>query len=83
MPLLVLGGGQSGPLYGVRVGAGPGLRLEGWLRWPAHSLGGAVCRDHTQFPAFAPAPQKWQWVFGLFVSCFSKFAPTARACSYF
>ena len=33
---------------------GPGVRPEGWLRWSAHPLGGAVCRDHVQDPAFAP-----------------------------
>ena len=26
----------------------------GWLRWFAHHLGGAVCRGHAQYPAFAP-----------------------------
>ena len=33
---------------------GPGLRREGWLGWCAHPLGGAVCRDHAWYPAFAP-----------------------------
>ena len=28
---------------------------EGWLRWSAHPLGGAVLRDHAQGPAFAPS----------------------------
>ena len=32
--------------------------LEGWLRWFAHPLGGAVCRghvpvSHVRYPAFA------------------------------
>ena len=32
--------------------------LEGWLRWFAHPLGGAVCRGHVQYPAFAPGSSK-------------------------
>ena len=36
--------GWAGSLYGVRLGVGPGVRLEGWLRWFAHPLGGAECR---------------------------------------
>ena len=28
--------------------------LEAWLRCSAHPLGGALCRDHEQDPAFAP-----------------------------
>ena len=27
---------------------------EGWLRWFAHPLGGAVFRGQAQYPAFAP-----------------------------
>ena len=46
--------GGSGPLYGVRVGAGPGVRPEGWLRWCAHPSSDAMCRGHVQYPAFAP-----------------------------
>ena len=46
---------RAGPLYGVRVGGGgPGVGQEGWLRLSAHPLGGAVCRVHVQYPAFAP-----------------------------
>ena len=29
-------------LIGVRIMACPGVRLEGWLRWFAHTLGGGV-----------------------------------------
>ena len=32
----------------------PGVRLGGWLRWSTHPLGGAVCRGHMQYSAFAP-----------------------------
>ena len=39
---------------------------EGWLRRFAHPCGGAACRGHAQYPAFAPntqfsllALQKW------------------------
>ena len=28
--------------------------LEGWLRWFAHPLRGAVCRDHMQYSGLAP-----------------------------
>ena len=38
----------------MRVGAGPGVEMEGWLGWSAHPLGDAVCRDHVPHPAFAP-----------------------------
>ena len=30
------------------------VRLEGWLAWPAHTLG-AVCRAPRQCPALAPS----------------------------
>ena len=39
----------------MRVGAGPGVRPEAWLRWSAHPLGGVVCRGHARYPAFAPS----------------------------
>ena len=55
---------------------GPGVELEGWFRWFAHSLGGVVYRVHAHYAAFAPgtlflllAPQKWQLGFRSFVSC--------------
>ena len=59
-------GGQAVPLIGVRVEAGPGVRLEEWLGKFTHPLGGAVCRVHVQYPAFAPTPQKWQLGFWSF-----------------
>ena len=31
----------------------PWVRLEVWLKWFAHPLGGVVCRGHAQYPAFA------------------------------
>ena len=37
--------GQAGPLNVVRV--------EGWLRWSAHPLGGAVCRNHRAVLCFS------------------------------
>ena len=33
---------------------GPGVRPKGWRRWSALPLGGAVCQDRAQYPAFAP-----------------------------
>ena len=50
-----------------KVGACPGVWLEGWLRWSAHPFGGIECRGDAQCPAFAPNTllllltlQKWQ-----------------------
>ena len=31
---------------------GPGVKLEGWLRWFSHPFGGVVCRVHALYPAF-------------------------------
>ena len=39
---------NAGSLNGCRSG------LEEWLRWSAHPLGGAKCREQAQYPAFAP-----------------------------
>ena len=43
-------GGGADSLYGVRVGArvglGPEVMPEEWLRWSAHPFGGAVCKVH-------------------------------------
>ena len=47
----------------------PGVGPEGWLRWSAHPTGGAVCREHVGYPAFAPDSGSGSWVFDLFVSC--------------
>ena len=61
-----------------------GVRLEGWLRWFPHPLGGAVCRGHAQGPAFASGSSKVATgFFGLFVSFGPEFAPTVHACGYF
>ena len=44
-------------------------QAEVWLRCFAHPLGGAVCRGHAQYPAFAPGSSKVAvGFFGLFVS---------------
>ena len=51
----------------MRVGAGPGVRLEGWLRWSAHPLSGAVCKVHGQYPAFAPETSELAVGFLLFL----------------
>lgn len=42
------------------------LGLEGWLGWSAHSLGGAVCRDHTLL--LLPASREMAVGFDLFLS---------------
>ena len=42
-----------------------------WLRWSARRLGGALCRDHEQYPAFAPGTS--QLGLDLFVSCCHNF----------
>ena len=78
--------GHPGSLYGVKVGACPGVRPEGWLWWFAHPFGGLVCRGHVQDPAFcsrsfvlAPGSSEMALVLcGFFVEC----APTAQAHSY-
>ena len=44
--------GRAGFLNGVSVGAEWWVELEGWLGWSACGLGGVVCRDHGQYPAF-------------------------------
>ena len=48
------------------------MGLEGWLRWSAHPLGDAMCRDHGQDPDFAaPASEMavglWPFVSYLFI----------------
>ena len=50
-------GEQAGPLCGVRVGADPWVRQEGWLRWSAHPIGGAVCRLILTTLLLLPTPQ--------------------------
>ena len=42
-------------LNGANIGIDTLVGPEGWLRWSAYLLGGAVCRGHAQFPAFAPS----------------------------
>ena len=62
----------------------PGVGPEGWLRCFAQPFGGAECRGHVQYPAFAPSSSEvaaeFFWSFCIF---FPEFAPTAHACSYF
>ena len=48
------GRGEAGFLKAARVGTVPWLGQEAELRWSARPLGGAVCGDHAQRPAFAP-----------------------------
>ena len=48
------GAGASRSLKGGEVGADPWVGPEGRLRRSPHLLGGAVCRHHVQYPAFAP-----------------------------
>ena len=45
-PCLLPKVGRAGSFHGVRIGAGPGVRLEVWLKWSAHPFGGIE-------PAFA------------------------------
>ena len=44
---------MSWSLNRVRVGAGPGIRPEGWLGWSAHPFGDALFSDRVQYSAFA------------------------------
>ena len=67
--------GRAGSLRGVRVGEVWWFELEGWLKWFAHRLVGAMCQDHTQFPAFAPGSSEmavglWCFCILLFVIAF-------------
>ena len=39
----------------MRVGVDLWVGSEAWLRWSAHPLGGAVCRVHGLYSAFAPS----------------------------
>ena len=57
----------AGSLCGVRVGACPGVELEGWLRCFAHPSDGVVCRGHAQYPTFAPSSS--ELAVGFFCCC--------------
>ena len=57
---------QGSPLNGVRVRMNVWFGLDRCLGWSASPLGGAVCRDHAQYPGRL---RSGSWVFGLFVSC--------------
>ena len=66
------GRGASWLLKWREGGANQWVRVEGWLRWSAHPLGGALCRDHTQYPAFAPSTSEvavgfWPFCILLFI----------------
>ena len=77
-------------IWGESRGVSRG-QAEAWLKCFAHSLGGVVCRERAQDPAFAPntpcllwALQKWQ--LGFLVSLYllgPEFAPLVHAHSYF
>ena len=56
------------PLRWVRVGIDWRVGLEGWLWWSAHPRGGAVCKDHAEYPAFAPGISEVAVGFWPFVS---------------
>ena len=77
--------GMSWFLIGVRIMACPGVRLEGWLRWFAHTLGGVVGEGGRQaVPCFCSwLFQSGSWVFlSLCIFC-PEFVPTVHARSYF
>lgn len=66
----------SFPGRGWGVGADQWVRSEGWLRWSAHPLGGAVCRDHAASTLLLLLePQKWQLGFGRFCTSFFIICP--------
>ena len=79
-PGLFSKGMVNGSLYRVRVRAGSGIWLEGWLRWSAHPLGGVLWRVHAQHPAFAPDSSEVEVGFLVFLYLVW-FAPTAWACA--
>ena len=45
---------QVGPLNWMRVGLDPSSSWKKWFMYFPHPLGGAVCRNHAQYPAFTP-----------------------------
>ena len=45
-----------------------GVRSEGWLRWFAHPLGGAVCRGNVQYSAFASDSSEMATEFFFFIN---------------
>ena len=49
--------GRACYLCGVRGGVYPGVGLEGWLTWFAHSLVVLSAGGHVQHPAFASNTQ--------------------------
>ena len=53
---------------------------EGWLGWSAHPLGGAVCRNHAEYPAFAPGIS--EAAVGFWPFCILQLAPIAHARGY-
>lgn len=59
---------------GVRVRGDWWVGPEGWLRWSAHSLGGAVGRDHAQYPALGTSEVavglwSYSFLFALSLNC--------------
>lgn len=53
MPLPIPGGGV-GRVGFIKEGEGRSVGpMEVWLWWSAHTLGGCVCKDYTQYPDFA------------------------------
>lgn len=50
-------------------GRGPEVMLERWPRWSTQPFDDVVCRNNTQYPAFAPHISEVAVGFGLFVSC--------------
>ena len=84
--LLVLSeAGQACSLCGVEVC--PGVRLEGWLRWFAHPLGGGMCRGPCPSTLLLlPTPcfcsrlfRSDSWVFWSLFFFGPEFAPAAHA----
>ena len=75
MPLLAPQGQGfgAGSLNRLRLGADWWVRLEGCLRWSAHSVGGAVCRHHVKYPAFAPSASEMAVGFWPFLVSFCSY----------
>ena len=50
--------------------------MEGWLWWSVHTLGGCVCKDHTQNPGFALGTSEMAvdlWPFCILLLIFAPF----------
>ena len=75
--------GRACSLNRITTGAALQVEREGRLRWSAHPRGGAVCRDHAQYPAFALSTSEMAVCLWLFCILLFIITLTVHVCSYF